>query len=432
MAISRSLDGRVRLDAVVEGTRVTLLPLARANQDVNKMIDFGPYLTKQRTVDIDASGLGGVQSVSFPVYLLEVFGDAGFALTVKLPDGEMRFSAMAAKSVARQILREEVDTARVLNVPDVDSYIREHGIDTEIVVRVARVNANALSAMQQSALGGGVALDTSLSYVDGKIQSYDGAIEITAPYAGRLPVRVWHLGDLQKEPENNEIILPQNVTELKCVYEDGRVRFDALRFSLFAIDFAGAAANAAAVSASPFVDMSPQDWFYTDMLWAYANRFVEGDGMGNVWPNEPMTRAALVTILWRMAGSRGAIGAANSFVDVQPGDWFARAAAWAAESGVVSNRGGSFGPSALVTRQEMAAMILNYAVYDGKATSGSDPPALAVDFADADSISDYAAPGVAWCYESGVITGRPGKLFDPRTNVNRAETVTMMHRYSLL
>jgi hypothetical protein len=70
-------NGRVRLDGVVKGTHATLLPLARANQDVNKMVDFGPYLTKQRTVDMDASGLGGVQSVSFPVYLLEVFGDLG-------------------------------------------------------------------------------------------------------------------------------------------------------------------------------------------------------------------------------------------------------------------------------------------------------------------------------------------------------------------
>jgi hypothetical protein len=76
-------------------------------------------------------------------------------------------------------------------------------------------------------------------------------------------------------------------------------------------------------------------------------------------------------------------------------------------------------------------MILNYAVYDGKAAQVSDPPVL-VDFADAALIAEYAAPGVAWCYENGIITGRPGKIFDPRINVSLAETVALLHRYALL
>ncbi|MDR2356343.1 MAG: hypothetical protein LBE16_09170, partial [Clostridiales Family XIII bacterium] len=160
--------------------------------------------------------------VSFPAYLLEVFGDAGFALEVKLPDGEMRFSVMAAKYLARHILGEEIDVARVLSVPDVNSYIREYGIDTEIAIRLTFIETGALSAVQQSAVGNGRVLDTSLSYKGGAIDRYDGAIEITVAHAGNLSA-VRSLNSLGTGPA------------LAYSYASGRVRFSALRLSLFAL-----------------------------------------------------------------------------------------------------------------------------------------------------------------------------------------------------
>jgi hypothetical protein len=407
---------------MVTGTHAAVLPLADANRDVNKMVDYGPYLTKQRAVDIDLSGLGGVRSVSFPAYLLEVFGDFGFALEVKLPDGELRFSVMAAKYVARHILGEEIDVARVLSVPDVNSYIREYGIDTEVVVRLAFVEPNALSAAQRGAIGsGGRALDVSLSYKGGEIKRYDGAIEITAPYTGVLPVNVWHLGDLGNEEQ------------IACSYDGGRVRFNALRLSYFTLSpdpgrtDARAFAEPANLRPLPFADVGAADWFYEDVLWAYANGFAAY--AANFRPGNPMTRAMLVTMLWRMDG-RPSAAFANPFTDVGYGDWFYNSAVWAAGSGVVSDRTGPFSPNAFVTRQEFAAMILNYAVHEGRATPGGEPPVLA--FADAASIDDYAAPGVAWCYENGIVQGRPGRIFDPQAVVSRAEMAALLHRYAAL
>jgi hypothetical protein len=83
-----------------------------------------------------------------------------------------------------------------------------------------------------------------------------------------------------------------------------------------------------------------------------------------------------------------------------------------------------------VTRQEFAAMLLNYAAYENKATFGDAPVAL--DFADAELIASYAVSGVAWCYEKGIVQGRPGKIFDPDTRVSRAEMVALLHRYAMV
>jgi hypothetical protein len=138
----------------------------------------------------------------------------------------------------------------------------------------------------------------------------------------------------------------------------------------------------------------------------------------------------LVTMLWHMAGEPNAAAYANPFADVRIGDWFGVSAIWAAENGVVSGRSGYFEPNAPVTRQEFAAMLLNYAAYENRTTFGDTTSVL--DFADADAIAPYAVPGVAWCYENGIIRGRPGKLFDPDTRVSRAEMIALLHRYAVL
>ncbi|MDR2088311.1 MAG: S-layer homology domain-containing protein [Clostridiales Family XIII bacterium] len=177
----------------------------------------------------------------------------------------------------------------------------------------------------------------------------------------------------------------------------------------------------------PFKDVRPADWFFEDLLWAHTNRFVSGSPEFS--PGDSMTRAMLVAILWRMAGEPSA-ASVSPFADVGSGDWFRPAAVWAATGGVVSGGGGYFEPNEPVTRQEFAAMLLNYAAYENKAVLGDAPPAL--DFADADSIATYAAPGVAWCYEKGIVRGRPGRIFDPLTRVSRAEMVALLHRYAAL
>jgi hypothetical protein len=233
-----------------------------------------------------------------------------------------------------------------------------------------------------------------------------------------MPVGVWHLGALSKEDK------------ILSDYESGRVRFDALRISDFVLGYDGADQYAAGGAGLPFSDVKTGDWFYGDVLWAYANGFATGVSDRFFLPGDSVTRATIVTVLHRMAGEPSVAGNANLPADVGSGDWFRAPISWATANGLVSGGGAYFEPNAPISRQELAAMLLNFAVYEKKAAAGDAPAFL--DFADADAIDSYAAPGVAWCYEAGVVLGRPGKIFDPKVGVSRAEMLAFLHRYALI
>lgn len=185
---------------------------------------------------------------------------------------------------------------------------------------------------------------------------------------------------------------------------------------------------------NPFGDVKPGDWFFDDVGFVYTSGLMTGTGTESSLfsPDMPMSRAMLVTVLYRLAGSPDASGLPNAFTDVPEGSWYGSAVAWAAANGITSGVGGNrFAPGDNVTREQAAAFLLRYARLIGKgpvgkATGGSD-------FADKDKISDWALEGAMWCSMIGVITGKPGDngmLFDPQGNATRAELAAMLHRFS--
>ena len=185
---------------------------------------------------------------------------------------------------------------------------------------------------------------------------------------------------------------------------------------------------------NPFGDVKPGDWFFDDVGFVYTSGLMIGTGTESPLfsPDMPMSRAMLVTVLYRLAGSPDASGLPNAFTDVPEGSWYGNAVAWAAANGITVGVGGSrFAPNDYVTREQAAAILLRYARLIGKgpageATGGSD-------FADRDKISDWALEGAMWCGMIGVIKGKPGDngmLFDPQGNATRAELAAMLHRFS--
>ena len=116
---------------------------------------------------------------------------------------------------------------------------------------------------------------------------------------------------------------------------------------------------------APFADVSGSDWFYNDVRYVYEKGIMDGTGADRFSPNAPLTRAMIVTILYRMAGSPSVSGSSD-FTDVAAGKWFAKAVAWAAANGIVNGYGsGLFGPNDPVTREQLAAILYRYAVYGG-------------------------------------------------------------------
>lgn len=180
---------------------------------------------------------------------------------------------------------------------------------------------------------------------------------------------------------------------------------------------------------NPFGDIRETDWYYHNIEYAYTNNLFSGTSASTFAPNTPMTRGMLVTVLGRMSGA-DMIGYTSSFGDVADGAYYAKYTEWAREKGIVSGVGGnSFAPDAIITRQDMAVMLVRYA-----AAMGLEAPAMhaGAGFADEDSIAAYAKDAATAMQKAGIISGKPGRIFDPKAGATRAEVSAMLHRFGVL
>lgn len=185
-------------------------------------------------------------------------------------------------------------------------------------------------------------------------------------------------------------------------------------------------AKPAAPVGLPFADVSGSDWFYNDVRYVYEKGIMDGTGIDRFSPNAPLTRAMIVTILYRMAGSPSVSGSSD-FTDVAAGKWFAKAVAWAAANGIVNGYGDSlFGPNDPVTREQLAAILYRYAVYGGMTAVTLEENLGS--FADTAQLSAYAIQAMNWAVGQGLINGSGSNLV-PKAQATRAQVAAIIHRY---
>ena len=185
-------------------------------------------------------------------------------------------------------------------------------------------------------------------------------------------------------------------------------------------------AKPAAPVGLPFADVSGSDWFYNDVRYVYEKGIMDGTGIDRFSPNAPLTRAMIVTILYRMAGSPSVSGSSD-FTDVAAGKWFAKAVAWAAANGIVNGYGsGLFGPNDPVTREQLAAILYRYAVYGGMTAVTLEENLGG--FADTAQLSAYAIQAMNWAVGQGLINGSGSNLV-PKAQATRAQVAAIIHRY---
>lgn len=185
-------------------------------------------------------------------------------------------------------------------------------------------------------------------------------------------------------------------------------------------------AKPAAPVGLPFADVSGSDWFYNDVRYVYEKGIMDGTGADRFAPNAPLTRAMIVTILYRMAGSPSVSGSSD-FTDVAAGKWFAKAVAWAAANGIVNGYGsGLFGPNDPVTREQLAAILYRYAVYGGMTAVTLEENLGS--FADTAQLSAYAIQAMNWAVGQGLINGSGSNLV-PKAQATRAQVAAIIHRY---
>ena len=175
----------------------------------------------------------------------------------------------------------------------------------------------------------------------------------------------------------------------------------------------------------PFTDVSTSDWFYDDVAFVYENGLFSGTDSRSFSPNASMTRAMLVTVLYRLEGEPTVTGR-SSFTDVRSGAYYEKSVIWAAANGIVTGTDStSFSPDAKVTREQLAAILYRYAQYRKLDT---DVSAKLNSFTDADSVSAYASEALGWAVSEGLINGASGKLM-PKGDATRAQVAAILHRF---
>lgn len=175
-----------------------------------------------------------------------------------------------------------------------------------------------------------------------------------------------------------------------------------------------------------FTDVSSSDWFFKGVEYVVDKGIMSGVSENQFDPSGKLTRAMLVQMLYNME-SRPACDAENAFMDVPVGQWYTDAVIWANDAKIVSGMGeGLFAPNMEITREQMVAMLYNYAKYKGYDVTASADLST---FADNASVSAWAQPAMQWAVAEGYISGMGDNQLAPQGTATRAEIASVIMRF---
>lgn len=179
----------------------------------------------------------------------------------------------------------------------------------------------------------------------------------------------------------------------------------------------------------PFTDVSAGDWFYEPVTYAFNEGLMTGTSATEFAPNTTMTRAMIVSVLYRLEGnpemSDGNLG--YPFEDVEGDAWYAMPVYWARENGIMAGYSdSSFGPNDAITREQLAATLYKYAAYKGEDVSAR---ADLSGYSDAAQISEWAKDVMSWANAEGYVNGMTATTIDPQSGATRAQVAAIFQRY---
>ena len=176
----------------------------------------------------------------------------------------------------------------------------------------------------------------------------------------------------------------------------------------------------------PFVDVAAEDWYGDAVAAVYARGLMTGTAEDTFAPELVATRGMVVSILHRLAGSPTV--SAEVFEDVTADDWYGQAVAWAANEGIASGTSAeTFSPNAAVTREQLAALLCNFAAQQGVDTTARSDLSS---FDDAETVSDWAQDAVSWAHAEGLLAGTSATTLSPQGEATRAQLAAMLVRFS--
>ncbi len=174
-----------------------------------------------------------------------------------------------------------------------------------------------------------------------------------------------------------------------------------------------------------FTDVPANHWAKAAIQYVYDNGLMTGVSDTAFAPEATTTRAMIVSMLARMENVTSAADA--GFNDVAANDWYATAVNWAAASGITSGTGdGNFSPNTAITREQLAAILMNYAQYKGQDVSAR---ATLDTYNDATAISSWANDVMSWAVAEGLLTGVTNDQLQPQENATRAQVAAILQRF---
>lgn len=264
-----------------------------------------------------------------------------------------------------------------------------------------------------SSSGGGSSYSPSYSITPGK--SENGSITVSPKSARKgdtvtitvTPDKGYELEDLT--------VLDSKGKELALTEKNGKYSF---KMPAGKVEVKATFIKEAEIS--PFDDVSTNAYYYEAVKWAQEKGITGGIGNKLFGPNDPCTRAQIVTFLWRAAGSPAPKNTGTAFGDVKPGSFYEQAVAWAVENGITGGTSdGMFSPDATCTRAQSVTFL--YRAAGSPAVSGS------AEFGDV-ATNAYYADAVAWAAKNGVTDGIGGGQFGSGNDCTRAQIVTFLYR----
>ncbi|MDR2615461.1 MAG: S-layer homology domain-containing protein, partial [Oscillospiraceae bacterium] len=385
-----------------------------------KTEDVTAAVTEAKKAVETAKAEGKTNAVAEIVIPVKVEGDAA----VKTIEADLPAESVKAIAEAKDIILTvessvstiTLDTATVAAIADAAKD------DDTVTLTAATVdNAEALNAKQQDKVGDNPVVELNISVGDTAITSFGGAVTVSVPYTPKPEtaaedydlLTVYYLDD------------DGNITEMKGATYDaktGKITFKTNHFSKFFV----------AEWISPFNDIKKGEWYYKAARYTYSNDLITGVTDTTFAPQSNLTRAMLVTILYRSASVGGDVHIAPpssgaSFADVPANQWYSDAIAWASANGIVNGVGDNcFAPDENVTREQFAAILYNYAKYKKQNVTATTNLAA---FTDAGEISGWALDALKWANATGLITGRTSTTLAPQGTATRAEAATLLKRY---
>ena len=363
--------------------------------------DSGGKATANVTADDIADAIDSAQSQKVNTIIIapDVTGDAS-NITVTLPT-----KSAQDLSDANIILLIQTELGEIAIPADV---LKE-------AIAGAGSNATLSISIETATLG---ATKVVIS-VGGKIiESLNNPIRVKLPVPDSLKV------PLAATPGLSGILSPHLVVYLNGADGDKIIQKSLIINNTAYFLLKGTAEVTIADNAKTFSDVLTSHWFYNEVSYAASHELFLGVSETEFAPNMPMTRAMLVTVLWRLESNPAS--AAAAFRDVADGQWYTEAIAWANANGIVNGIGDNeFGPNGDVTREQLATMLYRYAKYLGMDTSATGDLSI---FTDGGKTSDWAADAMKWAVGSGIIAGTSSTTIDPQGTATRAQVATMLTR----